>query len=150
AEVLHFPPSVPSRLREAKSALSLRVTLVSSFAVPAESLGVVLWHSLALVIHEAEAILSLRVSLFGGFAIPADSLGVVPRHPFALTITDAEAVLGFRVSVLGAYAVYPRGLGELPLNRFLFVYRPKDCCPAYHGHACYRYCNFPKRCHFIA
>jgi hypothetical protein len=39
---------------------------------------------------------------------------------------------------------HPRGLDELPLSRFLFVYRPKDCCPAYHGDACYRRRNFPK------
>ncbi len=44
------------------------------------SLGIVLRHSLALVVHGAEVELSVSVSLVGYFAMPLRGLGVVLQH----------------------------------------------------------------------
>jgi len=51
--------------------LSVRITLFRGFAVPADSLCLVRWHSFASPIDEAQRVLRHSVSLFGSFSAPA-------------------------------------------------------------------------------
>src|SRR5206468_6416465 len=86
----------------AERVLSPCVTRVGSLATPVESRGVVLPHSLALLIHEGKSVLSFRIPLVGSFEIPGESLGIVLRHCLSLVIHIGEFVLSAGVSLLGS------------------------------------------------
>src|SRR5205823_3903664 len=131
-----------------EAVLSVRVTLVSGFAVPAESLSVVLRDALAVGIHEGEAVLSVRVALVSGFAVPAESFGIVLRHSLPVGTHTPELGLSFCVTLFGAYARFTRGVRQLlPLNRLSPVHPPSGGRQGCRHDACSRDCHFPRRFH---
>src|SRR6266478_4983027 len=67
--------------------------------------GIVLRHSLSVVIRESEVDLSARISLVGGFAVPACSLDVVLRQALAVVIHVAKTVLTLRIALVGSFAI---------------------------------------------
>jgi hypothetical protein len=93
--------------------LRILVPLFGGLAVPAGSLGMVLWHSLSLGIHVTDGVLSFRIALIGSFAIPEKSFGIILRYSLTLVIHIAEIVFSFGITLVGRFAV--------PASRFVIV-----------------------------
>src|SRR5712691_6414346 len=89
-------------------------TLIGSFLVPAQRLGMVLRHALPRLIGDGDIVLGFREPLEGGLTEPADGLGVILRHPLAEGVQRSEVDLGDGIPLGGRLAEAPQRLGILP------------------------------------
>ena len=81
---------------DAEAVLGFRVTVFRRFAEPADSLGVVLRHSSAVVITEAESVLSIRLALLCTYADYLRGLSEFPLNRFLFVYPPKDCCPTYR------------------------------------------------------
>ena len=75
------------------------MSLFCGLLIPLDRLGVILFHTFAIVITDAKVVLCVGSTLLCRFLKPLDRFSIILFHAFAFVITDAKIELCLCVSL---------------------------------------------------